>query len=61
VLGAGPLRAAAHNHLPVDRTSPQELAPVRRRDRRCGRVASMRCALPSGCPGVFGPVPQPVL
>jgi len=36
------------NHLPVDLRSPQDLAPWE------------RLSLAPGCPGVFGPVPQPV-
>jgi len=36
------------NHLPVDLRSPQDLAPLE------------QLSLAPGCPGVFGPVPQPV-
>ena len=43
-----PPRGVSRNHLPVDLRSPQDLAPLK------------RLSLASGCPGVFGPVPQPV-
>ena len=36
------------NHLPADLRSPQDLAPME------------SLSLTPGCPGVFGPVPQPV-
>ena len=36
------------NHLPADLRSPQDLAPLE------------QLSLTPGCPGVFGPVPQPV-
>jgi YegS/Rv2252/BmrU family lipid kinase len=43
-----PPRGVTLNHLPVDLRSPQDLAPLD------------KLSLAPGCPGVFGPVPQPV-
>jgi len=40
--------AVSLNHLPADHRSPQDLAPWE------------SLSLAPGCPGVFGPVPQPV-
>ena len=45
---ASVLSGTCLNHLPVDLRSPQDLAPLE------------RLSLTPGCPGVFGPVPQPV-
>src|SRR3546814_3410333 len=48
---ANPPRGRFRNHLPVDAQVPEGLGTAKDQTTRFA---------PSGCPGVFGPVPQPV-
>src|SRR3546814_16812475 len=48
---ANPPRGRFRNHLPVDAQVPAGLGTAKEQTARFA---------PSGCPGVFGPVPQPV-
>src|SRR5690606_24621147 len=48
---ANPPRGRFRNHLPVDTQVPAGLGTAKEQTARFA---------PSGCPGVFGPVPQPV-